>query len=100
MNKHLMAVAISSALLSPAANAANSITEALEASKPVLDLRLRYESNDTEGGAKRGDALTLKSVIGIQTGSYKGFSAYADMTNVSALAVSYTHLTLPTTPYV
>lgn len=85
MNKHLMAVAISSALLSPAANAANSITEALEASKPVLDLRLRYESNDTEGGAKRGDALTLKSVIGIQTGSYKGFSAYADMTNVSAL---------------
>lgn len=89
MKKQLIAIAIGSALLSPSAYAENSITEALEASKPVLDLRLRYESNDTEGGPERGEALTLKSVIGIKTGEFKGFSAYADMTNVSALDSDY-----------
>lgn len=89
MNKKLIAIAIGSAIITPSAYAEYSITEALEASKPVLDLRLRYESNDTEGAPKKGEVLTLKSVIGIKTGEFKGFSTYVDMANVSALESDY-----------
>lgn len=91
MKKVLIPLIATSGILAQEAYAADSITEALEASKPVLDLRLRYESNDTKDGnnTPKGDAVTLKSVIGIKTGEFKGFSAYADMTNVSAVDSDY-----------
>lgn len=66
--------------------AADTITEALEASTPVLDLRLRYESHDADDAADadKAEAITLRTLVGIKTGEVNGFSGTIEMVDVSA----------------
>ncbi|EDY87600.1 conserved hypothetical protein [gamma proteobacterium HTCC5015] len=88
MNKFALFMA-SSALLAgvPAANAASEITQALEASVPVLDLRARYEVNDADDAAdaEKAEASTLRTLIGLKSGQAYGSSLYLEMVDVSAL---------------
>jgi hypothetical protein len=46
----------------------DSVLSALEATRPLVDIRLRSESVDQTGLGKEADALTLRSRLGFQTG--------------------------------
>jgi hypothetical protein len=65
------------------------ITEALANSDVDLSFRARYEGVDQDGFDNNADALTIKSRITIQTGSYENFSLGLEVDNVSALIDDY-----------
>jgi hypothetical protein len=46
----------------------NSLADALRATKPLIDLRLRYEEVDQTPIAKNAEALTLRARLGFETG--------------------------------
>lgn len=62
--------------------AASEWYDALAASTANADLNLRYESVSQDNTLKDADALTLRSRIGLTTGSYKGFSFTASVEDV------------------
>ncbi len=96
INKPLVQALALTLTCSTHAIAANSITEALEASKPFLDLRARYERNDTDNALDTADAITLKTTVGIRTGEFSGFSVLLDMVNVRSLDEDYLDATTDT----
>jgi len=53
-----------------------SFSEALKASKVTGNFRMRYEELDR---ATDVDLLTLKSLIGVKTGTYNNFSAVVEV---------------------
>lgn len=61
-----------------------TLGDALTQGKPVLELRARYEAVD-DSVNRDADALTLRTVLGYQTGTYQGFGAYLEFENVSAV---------------
>jgi hypothetical protein len=80
----LLATAIA-AVANPSVYAADSIAEAFQNGTTSVSFRLRYEEVDVDGTAKV-DAVTLKSRLTYATDSYAGFSALAEVDNVTALA--------------
>ena len=69
---------------------ANSLWDALKSGSPTVQLRLRYEgvSDDTfttTAGDKDVEDLSLRTAIGYKTDSYRGFSAYAQLEDISIL---------------
>ena len=48
-------------------------------------------------GVEAGETVTFDQVLAVNN---DGLKVGADVANASVTAVSYTHLTLPTTPYV
>jgi len=66
-----------------------SITEALSDSTVKVNLRARYEGVDQDGKAKDASALTLKSRITVNTGSYSNFSLGLEVDKVDALVDDY-----------
>lgn len=76
----ILAAAVACASFTPLAMSADTITEALQASKAFGDFRLRYE--DVESGTTSSDGLTLRSRFGFKTGSYAGFSALVEAEDV------------------
>jgi hypothetical protein len=52
----------------------NTLGDALNASKPLINLRLRHESVDQNGIANDASANTLRARLGVQTGTYEGFT--------------------------
>ena len=95
---------ITAAILSaPSAFAAEpehgkGITDALADSKVKVSFRARYEGVEEDGAADAADkdatALTIKSRLTLNTGSYKGFSLGFEVDNVTALVDDYNDLTL------
>jgi len=77
--------------------AADSLVEAMKDGTPTFQLRLRYESVDTDPvGANAADktfALLARTAVGYKTASYKGFSAYVQLEDVSTLAQDDTFAT-------
>lgn len=64
---------------------AESITEALVNGKTKVNLNLRYETVDQDNALEDADALTLRTRVTYETGSYKGFSStveFEDSRNV------------------
>ena len=88
-NPTLPAALLAAALgFSGSANAVG-FTEALTGGEPRLDVRLRYENVDQDNPSDDADALTVRTRLGYQTGSYKRLSAYVEMENNSALMEDY-----------
>lgn len=58
---------------------AESITEALTSGKASANLNLRYESVEQDNESKDASALTLRTLLSYETGSFKGFSAKVEM---------------------
>lgn len=60
------------------AEEADSLSAAVSATKPIIDLRLRSESVDQDGLAEQANALTLRGRIGLETGAAWGFKLLAE----------------------
>ncbi len=65
------------------------ITEALSDSTVKVNLRARYEGVDQDNAKKDATALTLKSRITVNTGSYSNFSLGLEVDKVDALVDDY-----------
>ena len=76
-----------------------SISEALSQSSVKVNLRARYEGVDQEGIDKNASALTLKSRITVNTGSYSNFSLGLEVDKVDALVDDYNSKTNGNTEY-
>jgi hypothetical protein len=62
---------VSAVVVAGTANAGTgSIGDALQATKPLADLRLRYESVDQDPLAEDADAITLRARLGFETGKF------------------------------
>lgn len=86
----LLSAAVLTATLATAAQAqANEAADALTGGKILNDFRLRYETNDTDGGADAATALTLRSRIGYETGSIAGFKVLAELEDIRAIVDEY-----------
>ncbi|GAW95817.1 MULTISPECIES: alginate export family protein [Colwellia] len=88
----------------PAAFAGNtehgsSITAALSDSRVKIELRARYENVEQDGIDKNASALTLKSRITVNTGSYSNFSMAIEVDKVDALVDDYHSKTNGNTDY-
>jgi hypothetical protein len=57
---------------------AQTLLTAIDGGKPIIDMRVRYETIDQSNRTKNADALTFRARLGYQTGSYYGFTALAD----------------------
>lgn len=57
--------------------------------KPLLDLRLRYETVDDEAFARDADALTLRTRLGWRSGSVNGLYFLVEAEDVRALIDDY-----------
>lgn len=82
------AIMVSSCFATSMYGEAQSLLEALKEGSPTVQLRLRYEdvSDDTSAtGANDVQDLTLRTAIGYKTGSYMGFSAYAQLEDISMI---------------
>jgi len=60
-----------------------SFIGAVSSGKPILNLRPRYEFVDQANLAEDAEALTMRTLLGWQTGSWHGLSAKAELINVS-----------------
>lgn len=59
----------------------------------ILDARLRYETVSQDGFAKDAQALTLRTRLGYETPTWRGFKALAELENVTALGEGYNSTT-------
>lgn len=75
--------------LSSASWADSSWQDTLASTKPLADVRLRYESNDTDNALKTAHALTLRSRLGLESASVAGFTALVEIEDVRALIDDY-----------
>jgi len=83
----MLSTAIASAVITaPAVHAETGISEY---GKPMADLRLRYETNDTDGGTDAATALTLRSRLGFETVSFEGFKVLAEIEDIRAIVDEY-----------
>ena len=70
-----------------------SISAALSDSSVKVNLRARYEGVDQDGIDKNAAALTLRSRITVNTGSYSNFSLGLEVDKVDALVDNYNSTT-------
>jgi hypothetical protein len=63
--------------------------DAVKAGKNMTSFRLRYEHVDQEGKAEKGNALTLRSLIGWQTAPFHNLSFGVQIIDVSKLENRY-----------
>ncbi|MEL6687246.1 MAG: hypothetical protein AAFP97_06475 [Pseudomonadota bacterium] len=67
--------------------------QALDATKPIADMRVRYEGADFSNFAETAEALTLRARIGAETGEFFGTSALVEVDHVTALVDDYNSTT-------
>ncbi|WP_293752167.1 alginate export family protein [uncultured Paraglaciecola sp.] len=80
--KHAINIALATALIGSATSQmsmAAGFTEAMTSGKASVNFNLRYESVDQENALEDASALTLRTLLAYDTGSYKGFSAKIEM---------------------
>jgi hypothetical protein len=88
-----LAALLSAAPMMSGALAADSILEALDESKPILNARLRYEFVDQVGPVDDANAVTARFRAGLETGSYLGFSVLGEIEVVKGLNNEYNSTT-------
>ena len=81
----LLLVALTAALTptSVAAEEATSFSDAITSGKLLFSLRPRYEVVDQANFAEDAEALTMRTLLGWETGSWYGLSGTAEWINVS-----------------
>ncbi len=85
-----LTVGASVAVLCAATGArAGDFTDALAASKPLIDSNLRLEEVDQHGIARKAEALTLRNRIGWQTGEFHHLSALVEIANIAVIDGQY-----------
>ena len=93
-------VVAGAASLAGVANAedAGSISEAIQNGELIAEARARYETFE-QVGQNDADALTLRSRLGWQTGTWNGLSALVEFEDVRDLAGDYNDGLPPAEPY-
>jgi len=86
----LTAGIVSSVVLFSPSTMADSITKALTEGKAKVDVRVRLETNDVEGGKDAATALTARTRVGYETGKFSGIQAYVEFEDTMALIDEYT----------
>ena len=82
-----------------AAQAEDTVAEALGASKPIMESSLRYEHVDQLGFANKADAVTWRNRLGFQSGDFKNFKVLVEFENVNVLTDNYNSTTNGKTTY-
>lgn len=72
---------------------------ALSQTKPILDLRLRYEGVDQDGFADNADALTYRLRAGLQTGEFLGTSFLVEFDHIGDIVDDFNSTTNGKTMY-
>lgn len=70
---------------STATSAQESFSNLFTEAQPIFDLRYRYEHVDQDNAFKHANAQTLRTRIGVQTGTWYGLSALVEADNISRL---------------
>lgn len=83
--KHSTLIAGCLAALAPAAQAAETLTEAVTGGKTSLQLRYRYEWVEQEGNPQKAGASTLRTQLGYTTGDYHGIGAFLQFEDVRVI---------------
>lgn len=78
---------------------ASGVKKALSDSTVKLNFRARYEGVDEDNDLDNASALTLKSRITVNTGSFEGFSAGLEVDNVTDIIDNYNSTTNGETEY-
>ncbi len=99
MKTRAMFAAVVGAAVSGSALSAESLRDALAATKPIVDWRLRYEGVDQAGFVENADALTSRLRAGIVTGELGGTSLLAEGVWVEDLLDDYDSTTNGATEY-
>ena len=73
------------AMLAPLSAAADGPGALLQEAKPYAELRYRYETVGTDGFSKDAHQHNLRSVVGLQSGSWEGFSGLVELEDVRPL---------------
>lgn len=96
-----LAAAINSLIAVPiAAHAEDAFFDALSDGKVSVSVRARYESVEQDNGLKDADAFTVRTTLGYKTGAFHGFSAFAEIEDVTELGSdNYNSLTNGETAY-
>lgn len=89
-----MAAAIFASGVPAAAHAAEDIPGEI-----ILEMRLRSETVDQDGFSRDAQALTLRTRLGYETPSWKGFKALVEGENITALNGDYNSSTNGKTAY-
>ena len=84
----LLATVLSYAPVIASAEDSANVTEALSSGKLIFNLRPRYENVD-QSGRETGDALTMRTLLGWETGTWKGWSGMAEIINVGRANSDY-----------
>ncbi|MDC7676170.1 alginate export family protein [Asticcacaulis machinosus] len=84
--RFLLTAAAFTAIYAPAS--AQTFSEALAASKPILESRLRSETND-QAGLQKAEALTWRNRIGFQSGEFNKLKLLVEFEDVRALKDDY-----------
>ncbi len=78
-NRFLLSLMAGISCLLYQSSASADIKSALSATQASADFRLRYESVSQDNALRDAEGLTLRSLVGIQTGQVSGFSLTAEM---------------------
>ncbi len=81
----LAALVALGATLGSTASASDSFAEAVQEGKPIVDVRLRYETVDQTGFVNNADGVTLRTRLGYETASFKGLSFLLEFENTTSL---------------
>ena len=65
--------------------AEDTFMEALSGGKVSFTERVRYENVDADNGKRDANAITARTTLGYETGSFHGFGAFAEFEDVSRL---------------
>lgn len=90
-NLTFMAVATIGAFISvpSVVMADDAFFDALTGGKVSFSARVRYESVDQDNALKDADATTVRTTLGYKTGQFHGFSAFAEVEDISDLGGDY-----------
>ena len=64
---------------------AQTLLTAIDSGRPIINVRLRYETVDQTNRTEDANALTVRARLGYQTGQFYGFSALAEFDFVQHL---------------
>jgi hypothetical protein len=97
----LLAASIGALISTPITSMADdAFFEALSSGKVSFSARARYESVDQDNALKDADAFTIRTTLGYKTGDFYGFSAFAEIEDVTEIGSdNYNSLTNGETAY-
>jgi len=96
----ILATGLASLFVAPTAFADDAFFEALTGGKVSFSARLRYENVDQDNALKDADAFTVRTTLGYKTGDFYGFSAFAEVEDITELGSNnYNSLTNGETAY-